>query len=73
MKRNQEPVYPNLAAEIGRKGLILKTVAENSQIEYQSFLNKYNGVTEYVRSEMLRVRDNNFPGLTLEYLFERSA
>lgn len=62
-------VFSNLNAEIGRRKMTIKALAQLTGIKYESLKNKMSGVTEFKRSEMLLIKQQ-FPECTLDYLFE---
>ena len=61
-------MFPNLNAEMGRKKMTIKSLSEETGINYESLKNKMSGATEFKRSEMLAVKAS-FPGTSLDYLF----
>lgn len=61
-------MFGNLNAEMGRKRLTIKALAEKTEIGYESLKNKMSGTTEFKRSEMIAIK-NEFPGCSLDYLF----
>ena len=61
-------MFPNLNAEMGRKKMTIKALAEKTDINYESLKNKMSGATEFKRSEMLAVK-KEFPECSLDYLF----
>lgn len=63
-------MFPNLLAEKARNKLTNMHFADALGISEGSVKNKLAGHTEFTRKEMLTLRDQFFPGLTLEYLFE---
>ncbi len=63
-------MFPNLRAEMARKNIKPKKLANILGISYDSIINKLNGKTDFTRSEIFKIRDTFFPGLKLEYLFE---
>ena len=62
-------MFKNLKAEMARQGITLVKIAEDLQLSYESIRNKFNGKTEFLRSEMLKIRNTYFPSCTLDYLF----
>ena len=62
-------MFPNLNAEMGRKKMTIKALAEKTGINYESLKNKMSGITEFKRSEMIFVKQE-FPLCSLDYLFE---
>lgn len=63
-------MYPNLRAEMARKNIKSVVVAETLGISYDTMSNKMNGKSDFTRTEIFKIRDEFFPDLTLEYLFE---
>ena len=53
-------VFSNLNAEIGRRKMTIKALAQLTGIKYESLKNKMSGVTEFKRSEMLLIKQQ-FP------------
>ena len=62
-------MFSNLNAEIGRRKMTIKALAQLTGIKYESLKNKMSGVTEFKRSEMLLIKQQ-LPECTLDYLFE---
>lgn len=62
-------MYQNLRAEITRKGMTIKNVAEEIGITYPTLLSKMKGVHEFTYREVKAIRDCLNPSLDLEYLF----
>lgn len=62
-------IFPNLNAEMARKKMTIKSLAEETGMNYESLKNKMSGNTEFKRSEMLMVKAV-FPNCSLDYLFE---
>lgn len=52
----------------GRRKMTIKSLAEETGINYESLKNKMSGATEFKRNEMLAVKAS-FPNCTLDYLF----
>ena len=66
-------MFRNLRAEMAREGLSGVHVATKIGISDRAFRNKMLGSTEFMRSEMLKVK-NLFPEeVTLEYLFDMDS
>lgn len=59
----------NLKAEMKRSQISQDTIAKQLDITSRTFRNKVNGITEFTRDEMFRLRDKFFPDLNIEYLF----
>ena len=62
-------MFPNLNAEMGRAKLTIKSLAEISDINYESLKLKLRGVTEFKLGEMISIK-NAFPDKSLDYLFK---
>ena len=61
-------MFYNLNAELARKKLTMKALAEKTGINYESLKNKMSGVTEFKRNEMILIKQE-FPRCSLDYLF----
>ena len=61
-------MFFNLKAEMARRKMTIKDLAERTGIAYESMKNKMSGATEFKRSEMLAVK-GVFPECPLDYLF----
>lgn len=63
-------MFPNLNAEMGRAKLTIKSLAEISDINYESLKLKLRGVTEFKLGEMISIKKSAFPDKSLDYLFK---
>lgn len=61
-------MFSNLNAEMARKKLTIKALAERTGMNYESLKNKMSGSTEFKRSEMILIK-KEFPECSLDYLF----
>ena len=61
-------VFNNLNAEMARKKVSIKALAEATGINYESLNNKMSGTTEFKRNEMIQIK-KEFPDCSLDYLF----
>ena len=61
-------MFNNLNAEMARKKVSIKALAEATGINYESLKNKMSGTTEFKRNEMIQVK-KEFPDCSLDYLF----
>lgn len=64
-------MFPNLKAEIARKGYKEKDMAKKIGVSPRTLSNKITGRSDFTLSEMLAIKQNFFPDLSLEYLFQR--
>lgn len=62
----------NLMAEMARKGLFNKDLAETIGRDEKSISNKILCKTEFTRKEMVAIKKAYFPDCTLDYLFEQT-
>lgn len=62
-------MFKNLKAEMARLGITYTRIAEDLELSYETIRNKFNGKSEFLRSEMLKIRNLYFPNCTLDYLF----
>lgn len=63
-------MFSNLNAEMGRAKLTIKSLAEISDINYESLKLKLRGVTEFKLCEMISIKKKAFPDKSLDYLFQ---
>lgn len=61
----------NLKAEIKRESVSNADIAKALSMTDRTLRNKLNGVTEFNRDEMFKMRDTFFPKLNIEYLFHK--
>ena len=61
--------FTTLRAEMARKGLKGRDIAETLQISSKSAYNKINRITEFTLKETIAIRDKFFPGMTIDFLF----
>jgi len=66
-------VYPNLEAEMARKGLKRKDLADVLNVRTATIYDKLNGKYPFTLNEAMKIRDNLFPDLTVDYLFSSEA
>lgn len=65
-------MYQNLKAEMARFGITNKNIAECIEINDQTVSNRINGNgAEFSFGETVKIRDQFFPGMRLEYLFTK--
>lgn len=58
----------NLRAEMARKGISRKQVAEVLGLGQSSISYRFNGKDDFLLVELVKIRDTFFPELSLEYL-----
>ena len=61
-------MFNNLNAEMARKKVSIKALAEATGINYESLKNKMSGTTEFKRNEMIQIK-KEFPDCSLDYLY----
>ena len=61
--------YINLEAEMVRKGMSKKDIAETLGVRIATVYNKLSGKHPFTLDEALKIKNKHFPGFTLEYLF----
>ncbi len=62
----------NLIAEMARKGLLYRDLAEFLDRDEKSISNKISCKTEFTRKEMVGIKKEFFPECSLDYLFEQT-
>ncbi|WP_339161718.1 hypothetical protein [Siminovitchia sp. FSL W7-1587] len=63
-------MYPNLDAEMARKGIKRKDLAQLFKGRVPTVSEKLNGKYPLLLDEAVRIRETFFPEYSLEYLFE---
>lgn len=61
--------YSNLEAEMARKGLLKKDIAETLGVRTATVYDKLKGKHPFTLDEVLKIKNKYFPEFTLEYLF----
>ena len=61
--------YINLEAEMARKGLSKKDIAETLGVRTATVYDKLKGKHPFTLDEALKIKNKYFPAFTLEYLF----
>ena len=62
--------YPNLAAEMARKGIVNKDIAEVLGMSTEVTRKRLVGETPISISDAIKIRDVLFPTLMVDYLFD---
>lgn len=63
-------MYPNLRAEMARKGVIISDLSSHLNLRYATVSDKMNGKFRFYYDEALAIKNTFFPKHSLEYLFE---
>lgn len=64
-------MFENLKAEMARKGISIMDISRELDYVYETLRNKFNGNTEWSRSEMFAIKNKYFPNKSIEYLFKK--
>lgn len=66
-------MFENLKAEMARKNMTMMDLAKDPKLDisYESVRNKFNGNTDWTRSEIFNIKDAYFPNKSIEYLFKQ--
>lgn len=67
----KEILYPNLKAEMARKGISYKAISESAGISMRTFNNRLRGEQEFTWPEVLAIHETFFADLDLKYLFQK--
>lgn len=59
----------NLEAEMKRNKISRSDIANLLGLSYRTIHSRFNGESEWVYAECVKVRDAYFPNMTLDYLF----
>ncbi len=63
-------MYRNLEAEMAREGITRKDLAETLGVRYATIIDKMKGRYSFTLDEAFKIRNEYFPNLSFEYLFE---
>lgn len=66
-------MYQNLKAEMARRNLTKRDIAQRLNKKERVIRNRFNGRTPFTLPEAFAIRDAFFPGASLDYLFQRDA
>ncbi len=69
-RKNTTPYYPTLEAEIAKKGIRKKDIAECLGIDNRQFSKKINGESEFRLSQALTIHNVFFSDTDMAKLFE---
>lgn len=70
MLKGMTTMFPNLEAEMARCQKTDNDIAKVIHKDIRTVRNKRNNVTAFTIMECFAIRDNLFPELEIEYLFE---
>lgn len=63
-------MYRNLLAEMARRGISKKDLANFLDMRYPTVVDKTNGKSRFYLDEAFKIRDRFFPDCEIEYLFQ---
>lgn len=66
-------MYKNLEAEIARYDIPKEKLAHSIDKSYQTITLKLNGKFPFTLDEAFKIRNEYFPDLSLDYLFEKET
>ena len=66
-----EIMFPNLRAEMVRKGITVSDISRVTHKTDKSIRNKLNGVGDFTLTEVINIRNSLFPDIALDLLFKR--
>lgn len=61
-------MFPNLSAELARRHMTIKSLSQETDINYETLKLKMRGVTEFTRAEMQKIKAV-FAEYSMDYLF----
>lgn len=65
-------MYPSLEAEIARRGIMKKKIAESLGISGRALSNKICGRSSFLWEEVRDIRNQFFPDIEIDKLFARA-
>lgn len=63
-------MYPNLAAEIAKRGIKKKAICESLGVTYRCLHNKMSGQSPITWEEACKIQSEFFPDIAKDILFE---
>jgi len=63
------PVYPNLVAEVAKRGIRVSSIATILSISSRALSNKMKGRTAFTWPEACKIKNNILPDCEYEYIF----
>ncbi len=63
-------MYRNLEAEMARNKVTRRNLADTLGVRYATVIEKLNGKYPFKLDEAFAIKQNFFPNLSMEYLFE---
>ena len=66
-------MYPNLEAELARRGMTKLKLAKQLNMRYPTLIDKLNGKRRMYFDDAIRIRNVVCPEADLDYLFERKG
>lgn len=66
-------MFPNLRAELARKGMTLTELAERTGMSLQKLSGRMNGKQEFTYAETILIKEAIGVEIPLEVLFERAV
>lgn len=64
-------MFPNLRAELARKGISIPQLAEMADMKVTTLYDKYNGRTAFTLDEAIKIRDVLGLDMSIDELFEK--
>lgn len=62
-------MYPNLNAEMARRGINIYTLSEKTGIRYNTLAAKLRGDTDLKMTEAIKIKDAIDPAMNMDYLY----
>jgi hypothetical protein len=69
-KGGANKMYRNLEAEMVREGIKRKDISKLLKVRYATVVQKLNGRYKFNLDEAFKIKEQYFPKLSIEYLFE---
>lgn len=66
-------MYQNLQAEMARRNVTKRDIAQALHKDGRTIRNRFNGSAPFTIPEAFAIRDQFFPGVSLDYLFQDGA
>lgn len=71
-RKNPEPIYPVLEAEIVKRGILKKSIAELLELAPRMLSTRLAGKFEFTLGQAIAIQEKFFPDMDIKMLFNKN-
>ena len=71
-RKNPEPIYPVLEAEIVKRGILKKSIAELLELAPRMLSTRLTGKFEFTLGQAIAIQEKFFPDMDIKMLFNKN-